>query len=303
MSRNVIFVAALGVLSAAAMADAPTPSDATWRADLEAWKQKRLESVAGPDGWATLVARAWLRPGKNRFGSDPLGELVLPADRAPPYAGAIYLVGDQLRLAVAPGVSITIDGKPVTTITLADDRNGHPTMMKLGSLTMHVIKRQDRYALRAKDREHPIRKTFPGLTYYPLDPKLRVVAHLVPAPAGKTLPVVNILGQVEPTPTPGTLHFTLGNVGYTLDAVSEEGEDELFILFQDETAGHGTYPSGRFLYAPRPAADGSVVLDFNKAFNPPCAFTDFATCPLPPKENHLARKIEAGEKFTGHHHE
>ncbi len=242
------------------------------------------------------------KPGANRFGSDPKVELVLPASRAPAHAGTIYLEGDQLRIEVEAGVVVTASGKPVHAMPLLDDRAGKETVLTLGSLTMRVIKRQDRYALRVKDREHPVRKSFPGLAYYPLDASYRVRAKLVPAPAGKTIPVLNILGQVEPTPTPGTLHFQLGGVEYTLDAVSEAGEDDLFILFVDETAGHGSYGSGRFLYAKKADAAGMVELDFNRAFNPPCAFTNFATCPIPPPQNRIARKIEAGEKYTGPHH-
>jgi len=276
-------------------------SDASYSEALLAWKRKRLSSIAGEDGWITLVARAWLRPGDNRFGSDAKNELVLPVDRAPALAGTITLVAGTLRVKIAPGVTVLSAGQPMNEQVIADDRDQQPTLMTLGSLTMHVIKRQDRYALRVKDREHPARKTFGGLHYYPTDPSLRVRAKLSPSAAGKTLPIVNILGQTEAMPMAGTLQFSLGGVAYTLDAVREAGDDELFILFKDETAGHGTYPSGRFLYTPLPTAEGTVELDFNRAFNPPCAFTAFATCPIPPAQNRIGRRIEAGEKYEGSH--
>jgi uncharacterized protein (DUF1684 family) len=184
---------------------------------------------------------------------------------------------------------------------LVDDRDGKPTVMRLGPLVMHVIKRGATLALRVKDRDSDARKHFAGLTYYPLDPKLRVRAHLEPAPAGKTLPIVNVLDQTEQMVCPGTLRFTLDGVAYALDAVREEGEDELFILFKDETSGNGTYPSGRFLYAKLPGPDGTTELDFNRAYSPPCGYTSFATCPLPPRQNRLARKIEAGERYEAQH--
>ena len=278
---------------------------AAWRASFDTFHQQRLESIVGEDGWITLVGRLWLSPGENRFGADDHNQLVLPVDRAPAFAGTITLTDGRLHAVIAPGVRVTVDGQPVTELDLADDRDGKPTVMTLGSLTMRVIKRQDRYALRVKDRAHPARQHFPGLTYYPLDPSLRVTATLEPAPPGRTVPIVNVLGQVEPMPSPGTLRFSLQGVEYTLDAVVEDGDPALFILFRDETAGDGTYPSGRFLYAPPPAGDGpgkgTTELDFNRAFNPPCAFTAFATCPVPPRQNHLHRRIEAGERYTGTH--
>ena len=284
-------------------AAAVSTDDAKWRAGLDEWKKQRLVSIGGEDGWVTLVGRIWLSAGANHLGSDPKSELALPADRAPAHAGTIFLEGDKLRIEVSDGVDLTSDGKPVKSMSFADDRDQKPTMFALGSLRFHVIKRQDRWALRVKDRESPARKTFAGLTYYPVDPSLRVLARLVAAPAGKTAPIVNVLGQTEQMPTPGTLHFAIAGAEYTLDAVREPGEDELFILFRDQTAGQGTYPSGRFLYTPLPAADGTVELDFNRAFTPPCGFTNYATCPLPPKQNLLSVKIEAGEKSAAHHRE
>lgn len=315
MTQRVIAVSLLvGVLSPAlggcrrtsaptkeGIAVAVSTDDAKWRAGLDTWKQQRLESIAGEDGWVTLVGRIWLSAGANPFGSNPKSELALPADRAPAHAGTIFLEGDKLRIEVADGAEVTSEGKPVTAMSFADDRDQKPTMFALGSLRFHVIKRQDRWALRVKDRESPARKSFRGLTYYPVDPSLRVLARLVAAPPGTTAPIVNVLGQTEQMPTPGTLHFAIAGAAYTLDAVREPGEDELFIIFRDETRGQGTYPSGRFLYAPLPAVDGTLELDFNRAFTPPCGFTNYATCPLPPKQNMLPIKIEAGEKYTAHH--
>ncbi len=291
---------AISLLAAACRPGAGGASDGpAWRQGLAAWRQQRAESIAGPDGWITLVGRLWLSPGPNRFGSGEACELRLPQDRAPALAGTITLDGGRLHVKIAPGVPVLVDGAPIDERELADDREGKPTVLSLGSLSMRVIKRQDRYALRVKDREHPARKTFAGLAYYPIEARLRVRARLEPAPQGKTLPIVNVLGQIEPTPMAGTLRFTLDGAEHTLDALLEG--DELFVLFKDETSGHGSYPSGRFLYAPRPGPDGVVDLDFNRAFTPPCGFTDFATCPLPPKQNALPLAIAAGERYDHAH--
>jgi uncharacterized protein len=164
-----------------------------------------------------------------------------------------------------------------------------------------VIRRQDRFALRVKDSAHPARSAFKGLAFYRPDPAWRLRARLEPAPPGKTVRIMNVLSQVEDMPSPGTLQFDVGGRSYSLDAVIDRDHEGLFVLFKDDTSGHGSYPAGRFLYTDKPASDRSVELDFNRAFSPPCAFTSFATCPLAPSQNHLPLKIEAGERFDGAH--
>lgn len=196
---------------------------------------------------------------------------------------------------------MTVDGAMKTEIDVVDDHDGHPTVWAMGSLTFRVIRRQERFALRVKDEAHPARAAFKGLSFYAPDPKLRLRARLEPAPPGKTLRIVNVLNQVEDLPSPGALIFDVGGRSYKLDAVIDRDHDGLFVLFEDATSGHGSYRPGRFLYTERPASDGSVELDFNRAFTPPCAFTTFATCPLAPSQNHLPLKVEAGERFDGPH--
>ena len=276
------------------------PSDGVWRQSLETWKRERAESIAGPDGWLTLVSLGWIDEGDNLVGSDGSAKVRLPSDRAPAQLGTLTLAADRVHAHFGPGV--TRGGVAFTEGDLLDDRDGQePTVLEHGSLTMRVIKRGDRFALRVKDREHPARSAFAGLAYYPATPALRLRAHLESAPAGKTLPIVNVLGQTEQMPSPGTLHFAVAGMPYTLDAVLEPGEPQLFVLFRDQTAGDDTYPSGRFVYATAPDAAGNVELDFNRAYNPPCAFTPYATCPLPPSQNRLPIRIEAGERYEGRH--
>ena len=277
----------------------PPLDDGAWRQALETWKRERAQSIAGPDGWLTLVSLGWIDEGDNIVGAAASAKVRLPADRAPAQLGTLTLAADRVHARLGPGV--TREGTAFTEGDLLDDRDGRdPTVLEHGSLTMRVIKRGARFALRVKDREHPARSTFPGLTYYPADPALRFHAHLVAAPAGKTLPIVNVLGQTEAMPSPGTLYFSVAGTPYTLDVVIEPGEQQLFVLFRDTTAGHGTYPSGRFLYTSAPDAAGNVTLDFNRAYNPPCAFTPYATCPLPPPQNRLPIAIAAGEQYAGH---
>jgi uncharacterized protein (DUF1684 family) len=163
-----------------------------------------------------------------------------------------------------------------------------------------VIKRGERVRLRITDSESPARRGFAGLRWFPVDEAYRVRGRFLPASRPRTIPIPNVLGQVEPMPSPGEVVFTLGGREHHLVPVRERGETQLFFIFHDETAGRETYPSGRFLYAD-PPQDGTVVLDFNRAYSPPCAFTNFATCPLPPPQNRLPLRIEAGELRPAHH--
>ncbi len=194
---------------------------------------------------------------------------------------------------------MTVDGKPKRELDVADDHDGHPTVWALGSPTFRVIQRQDRSALRVKDSAHPARTAFKGLTFYSPNPEWRRRARFEPAPAKKTIRIVNVLNQVEDMPSPATLRFDVDGRLYGLDPVVDRDHEGLFVLFKNATSGHGSYPPGRFLYTDLPASDGSVELDFNRAFSPPCAFTSFATCPLAPSQNHLPLKIEAGERLDG----
>lgn len=305
MSRswsNALLILALSALGCASpRVEAPAQRDPAWLESLERWHAERNDEIGGPDGWVTLVTRSWLPEGASKIGAAATNDIALPADHAPPLAGAVVREGPHLRFVAAAGVPVTVDGAPMSEFEIRDDSDGHPTVWTLGSLTFRVIKRQDRFALRVKDSAAPARTAFKGLSYYPSNPAWRLRARLEPAPPGKTLRIVNVLNQLEDMPSPGTLKFEVGGRTYELDAVSERGRAGLFLLFKDATSGHGTYPPGRFLYTDAPAADGTVELDFNRAFNPPCAFTSFATCPLAPSQNQLPLRIEAGERYEGAH--
>jgi len=273
----------------------PAP-DPIYHAEIEKWRQQREARLKAEDGWLAVAGLFWLEEGENRFGSGPDNAIVLPAGAAPAAAGTFELRHGKVGVRVAPGVTVTAAGQPVTEMALRSDDPGPPDVLRLGRLTLHVIARGGKYGIRMKDPESETRRTFAGLQWFPVNADLRFDARFVPWPSPRTVAVPNILGQVNDLPSPGYAEFTWAGRKLRLEPVIEEpGAKELFFIFRDQTAGKETYPAGRFLYAPMPK-DGVVVLDFNKAYSPPCAFTAYATCPLPPPQNRLSVRIEAGEK-------
>ena len=263
---------------------------------IEKWRAERLKEVNGENGWTTLVGLFWLREGENKFGSGRSNEIALPAKSAPKVAGSIRLENGVVRLEAKSEAGITYEGKAVTDLVLQSDDGGKPTILTLRSLKLFVIKRGDKLGLRVKDIQNPARSHFAGLDFFPIDVSWRVQAKFEPYNPPKIIPIVNVLGMVDNMTSPGSLVFEISNKSYRLEPVLEKGSKELFVIFGDLTSGKETYGAGRYLYADPPDAGGKVVLDFNKAHNPSCAFTKFATCPLPPRQNRLAVRIEAGEK-------
>jgi uncharacterized protein (DUF1684 family) len=264
------------------------------------WRARRLDSLRSPGGWLTLVGLFWLDAGKNAVGSDPGNHVVLPPGKAPAFVGSIDRSGDAVTFHAAPGAGVSVDGKPVATQALRSDADREPTLLTLGSLSFYVIQRGDRVGVRVKDSQSEARKDFHGIESFPIDPKWRVEARLEPYDPPKSIPVPNVLGSVEPGECPGALVFQINGKTYRLDPILEKGERDLFVIFADRTNGTQTYGAGRFLYA-SPPIDGRTTLDFNKAYNPPCVFTLYATCPLPPPQNRLPIRVEAGEKAYGKH--
>lgn len=299
---SAVFV--LWVVSASsALADDKQASDAAFGSNLRAWRQDRLERLTSEDGWLTLAGLFWLEEGANTCGSDPQSSLVFPAGSAPAKVGVFYRRGEEIDFEPAPGVAVKSAGEPVAgRLRLASDAEGAPTRLQLGSLDFHLIRRGERFGVRLKDSQSPLRLHFPGLEYFPADPAWQVVARFEPHVPPKRISVPNVLGTVNEEESPGAVIFERAGGTYRLDALLGS-DDEIFLVFGDSTNGKETYGGGRFLYASPPDADGWVVLDFNRAYNPPCAFTAYATCPLPPPQNKLTLPIEAGEKrFAGGHH-
>ena len=195
------------------------------------------------------------------------------------------------------GVKPQVDGSPVTELELKDDTaEGGPTILRFESLILNVLKRGDRVGVRVKDTESLSRSEFKGLEYYPVDPEWRLEARFEPYQPAKTIPITNVLGMTDNETSPGALAFDIGGRIYRIDPILEKGEKDLFVMIADQTTGSETYGAGRYLYVSPPDAAGKVVIDFNKAYSPPCAFTNYATCPLPPRQNRLPFRIEAGEK-------
>jgi uncharacterized protein (DUF1684 family) len=293
-----------GACRAAETATANAPAADTFQKELAEWKAGRTERLHSPTGWLTLIGLDWLKEGDNLVGSAPDAVVKLPADRAPARAAHLTLAGGKITLTAESKVAFTIDGKPAAgPVELrSDEHAAEPSMVALGSVSFYVISRNDRLAVRVKDSESPTRTGFQGVESFPADPSWRVNARFEPYPSGKTLQVPTILGTVDTMAEPGAVVFERDGKTYRLDTVLEEGETDLFIIFGDLTNRHETYGGGRFLYAKPADAKGMVMLDFNRAYNPPCVFTPYATCPLPPPGNKLSVRVEAGEKMYGKQH-
>jgi uncharacterized protein len=290
---SVVVVAMMAVLLPVVMAGADQPGTAYAR-EIEQFRQRRNDSLR--KNWIVLAGLSWLKPGQNRVGSAQDNDVVLP--KGPARLFVFEVNGENVSLRLENGAEVQVDGKPGSgTMKMAADVTGKPTVVAIASLRLTVIERGDKMGVRVKDLENPRLKTFKGTEWFPIDPKLRVEARWVPE-RGRKIAITNVLGQTEMTDVPGEAVFTVNGKELHLQPIQED-PDELFFIFGDGTKGE-TYPGGRFLYTEMPR-DGKVVLDFNKAFSPPCAFTPYATCPLAPKENRLPVRIEAGEKYEGHH--
>jgi uncharacterized protein (DUF1684 family) len=264
--------------------------------DVERWRTGRLASLTGSDGWLTLVGLWWLEEGKNPIGSDPSNRVVLPAGKSPPYLGSIELVGGIASATLRPDAGVTNEGEPVSSLRLRDDSHSTPTILRLGSLSFYVIERDGDLAVRVKDSESPTRTGFRGIEHYPVDDRWQLRARFEANDPPRHASVQTLLGRQETYLMPGALAFELDGRAHRLDVFLEEGETDLFVVFGDLTNGDSTFGGGRYVYTRPPDDDGMVLIDFNKAYNPPCVFTPHATCPLPLPQNLLPVRIEAGEK-------
>jgi hypothetical protein len=285
-----LLVAALAAVSA-------TATDLhTERASVEKWRTERVTELTNETGWLTLVGLYWLSPGENTFGRAPSNTLVLDHPSLADTAGTFTLTGSKVTFTARPGSGITHGGRPVTSIELVSDANDSPTVVSSGPLRFFVIERAGKFGVRVRDVASPRRRDFAGLHYFPIAPDWVFNARFEPYEPRRQIKIVNILGLEDDMVSPGALVFTKDGQEIRLDAVLDGADaTDLFVMFADGTSGHDTYGAGRFLHVPF-ATDGKTVVDFNKAYNPPCAFNDFATCPLPPYQNRVKLKITAGEK-------
>ena len=273
---------ALPALSGFAMIGVALFAATAYQTEIAQWRRQREEALQRDGGWLTVAGLFWLHEGANTFGKDPGNEIVLPDGQAT--AGVFELHGGK--------VTVRMDG---ATRELWPDSLD---VAKVGRLSLFVIQRSDKFGIRLKDPQSQYRRDFHGIETYPAQEEYKVTAKWLVEP--RKIPILNILGQTESMDSPGYALFSLHGHQYRLRPYLETADaKELFYVFRDQTSAKETYGAGRFLYSAMPAG-GHVVLDFNKAYNPPCAFTPYATCPLPPPENRLAVRIEAGEKKYGH---
>ena len=262
------------------------------RAEVEAWREQRYASLRHDLGWLTLAGLGWLRPGPNRVGAAADADVVLPG--GPPRAGTLTLTDDGV--VVADGAFVH-DGTPARGLRLTDDHDpeSEPTLLELDRLRLIVIRRGERLGVRTWDLDAATRREFAGIDHWPVDPAWRFDARFEPTP-GRRLLVPDVLGPGYEDDSPGDLFFRLGADEHRLQSLTGGPDGELWLVFGDATNGRETYPGGRFVYADPPGPDGRVVLDFNRAYNPPCVFSPYATCPLPWPANRLPVRIEAGER-------
>ncbi|HKP86991.1 MAG TPA: DUF1684 domain-containing protein [Blastocatellia bacterium] len=290
--------AILAIALMIAIAPNALSSDKTaYREKIQKWRAEQEAELRSDNGWLVVVGLFWLKEGANSFGTDPSNEIVLPEGSAPARAGAFEFHDGKTTLRVENGTLVTVNNEPVTTLEMRSDEKQKPDIARLGSLQLHVIKRGQRYGVRVKDGNSRARREFTGRRWFPIRDAYRITATFVRYDKPKEIEIPNVLGDINKMPSPGYVTFKLDGKQYRIEPVLE-GEDKLFFIFSDLTSGRATYGAGRFLYADLPEG-GTVTLDFNQAINPPCAFTRFATCPLPPRQNRLKVAIEAGELSYG----
>lgn len=266
----------------------------SFEAEQREWREQRDQELRAEDGWLSVAGLFWLKQGSNSFGTGKSMDIVLPAGSAPENIGTLELGDGVVTLTVTEGVTVTLPPKAIKSFEMRFDGNSQPPSFLVGSLRLSVIKRGERYGLRVKDKNSQALREFKGLEWFPARESYRVVATFTPYAEPKEMMIMNVLGDELKMKSPGLLTFELNGRTHQLRPVVENDE-KLFIIFRDRTAGKTTYGAGRYLYADLPK-DGKVVLDFNRAENPPCAFTLYATCPLPPRQNFLPIEILAGER-------
>ena len=282
------------------MGDAAESVPGDYAAEIAAWDAERDTRLRSPNGWLALVALHWLTDGSHTLGAGSDNAIQLTGRDVPPRAGTLVVADDRVVLHPEPGVGVSVDGAAVDgQLALTDDDPGPPTLVDVGGLRFHLIRRGahgERIGLRVRDTEAAVLRGFPGIPRFPVDPAWRATGHLERPPGVRTVDVPDILGDVRSDESPGVVHFDLGGEHLHLDALPED-DGKLWLIFGDTTNGTETYSGGRFLVTSPVAEDGSVVVDFNLAYNPPCVFSPFATCPLPWPANQLPVAIRAGERL------
>jgi hypothetical protein len=277
--------------------------DSAWQTELESWRAQRAKNLQAPEGWLSLIGLAWLKEGDNPFGSDADNRVQVEA-KIPAHVGVMHVANGKVRLLTPPRgfpKDFQVDGHPAKEQDLVSDDAEQPSKLTVGSITIIVINRDGRFALRIKDPQAATRTGFHGLRWYAPNAAYRVTARWIPYSTPKALDIPTVLGTTTHMPAPGAAEFTIDGQTVRLEPVLEDPKStDLFFIMRDATSKTKTYGAGRFLYTSLPnhglMQPGELVLDFNRLINPPCAFTPYATCPLPPQQNRLGVAIPAGEQ-------
>ena len=270
-----------------------TQQNDTHRLEIESWRARRHAGLKKPNGWLTLVALEWLSGGKNRVGSAADNDIQLPG--GPSHWGSVSLNGDKLRFETFDTSFVKVNGEYLPQAELVADNQGEPSLVEAGTLNFYVIFRGS-YGLRVKDSTAIALREFKGVDNFPIQEDWSIDGQFIAAEKGASIEITNVLGQVNESPIFGTFEFERDGKTHSLIGLGEADSDKLWFIFADRTSGHGTYGAGRFLYSNSMPENGRLTVDFNKAYNPPCAFNPYSTCPIPPQRNRMDLMVTAGEK-------
>ena len=276
-------------------------ADPNYVKEINEWDAKRVNRLKADDGWLNLAGRFWLEKGESTFGSSKDNDIVVESSILPEHIGSFIFEDSVVTFKSKDDVEVLLDGKPVKEIVLVDDQKKDITVLQIGSVKFNLIVRDTLYGIRFRDLNSDLVKNFKGVERYPIDESWKITAKFEAYNPVKEIDVPNVLGQISKEKSPGAVVFERDGKTHRIDAV-DEGGDKLFLIIADQTSGDETYGGGRFMYVNKPDSTGTILLDFNKAYNPPCVFTKYATCPLPPLQNYLKLKIEAGEKVYAEGH-
>jgi uncharacterized protein (DUF1684 family) len=298
MTKRVASVFRASIYLLFLVASLNTHAQSAYHKAIETWQQQRVEELKAEDGWLNLTGLFWLKEGKNTFGCGKQNECIFPVGTIAEEAGYFERVGNIVNIVIYKSVVATINNQPITQALIYHSDSLKEVMVAISNLRFHIISRGDKLGVRLRYLNNPSLSTFKGISHYTIDSSWRIQALFTPS--SDSISITNILGQETKQRSPGSISFKIAHNIYKLD-VLEGNEQAYFILFGDATNKHETYGAGRFIYITKPDMLGNTVIDFNKAYNPPCAYTPYATCPLPPKQNILLLKIEAGEKYINEH--
>ena len=270
-------------------------ADPAYVKSIEDWRARAERSLRQDNGWLTLAGRYVMKTGANTFGTGKDNDIVFPPGLGAEHMGVVNVAPGRVDVKLLPGVTMEKDGISMSDKVMGTDPENRD-WVSLGRASFHIIERDGKYVLRLADNESEVRKRFGGRVWYDVDESYRVQAKFVAYKPAHRIPIVDVIDEVSEETAPGYVEFQLAGKPYRLDALDEDGG--LFIILRDDTAGKTTYGSGRFLFVEKKPSDGETFkLDLNRAYNPPCAFSEYTTCPLPPRQNILKVKIEAGEKY------